>query len=81
MSSKSSVIVVFKPETPIATIDAAAKELEAQGGKVGHRFESTILGFSASIPDDHITTLAEHPHLDFIEADGPVSIAAKKFVK
>ncbi|ORZ32171.1 hypothetical protein BCR44DRAFT_122592 [Catenaria anguillulae PL171] len=79
--SSSQVIVVFKQGTPKEAIDQAARDLESQGGKVGHRYEATILGFSATVPDNHFTTLSAHPHLDFIEADGTVSIAAKKFVK
>ncbi|KAJ3364512.1 hypothetical protein GGF32_001612 [Allomyces javanicus] len=76
MSNK--VIVSFKKGTPAAVIDAAAKKVEAAGGKIGHRYNATILGFAAEIPDNHISILATEPELDFIEADGPVSVAAQQ---
>ncbi|KNE69375.1 hypothetical protein AMAG_13741 [Allomyces macrogynus ATCC 38327] len=76
MSNK--VIVSFKKGTPAAVIDAAAKKIEAAGGKIGHRYNATILGFAAEIPDNHISVLATEPELDFIEADGPVSVAAQQ---
>ncbi|TPX60294.1 hypothetical protein PhCBS80983_g01867 [Powellomyces hirtus] len=68
-----SYIVVFKPETPADVIEKAAKDVEASGGKIGHRYDSTMKGFSATMPEGLVSTFKAHKHLDYIEADGKVS--------
>ncbi len=45
-----ALIVVFKPSTAAAIVDAAIAQVIAGGGKIGHRYESSIIGFSASMP-------------------------------
>ncbi|KAI8913835.1 hypothetical protein PhCBS80983_g04375 [Powellomyces hirtus] len=78
MSAKTgSYIVVFKPDTPDHVIEKAAKDVEASGGKIGHRYDSTMKGFSATVPDQVITTFQAHENLDYIEADGEVTAYAK----
>ncbi|KAI8822579.1 protease propeptide/inhibitor [Fimicolochytrium jonesii] len=70
-------IVVFKEGTAQNVIDQAAKDVEAQGGKIGHRYDTTMKGFSATVPDNVITTFKAHEKVDYIEADGEVSAYAK----
>ncbi|KAJ3195731.1 hypothetical protein HDU67_004288 [Dinochytrium kinnereticum] len=75
MSSK--VIVMFKAGTPADRIEQAVKDIEANGGSVGHRYSNTILGFAATIPDNVLTTFQSNDLIEAIEADGEVSIYAK----
>ncbi|KAI9137701.1 hypothetical protein BKA69DRAFT_1127954 [Paraphysoderma sedebokerense] len=84
MSSKaeqsSKFIVTFKPETPKDVVDKAAADVEKQGGKVFHRYDTVLNGFAAHIPDNILTTLQSHDQLDYIEPDGPVSMYASNIV-
>ncbi|KAF9906703.1 hypothetical protein EC991_000365 [Linnemannia zychae] len=77
---KNKVIVVFKKETPAGEIDAAVKDVESQGGKITHRYDAALLGFSAEMPDVSVSSLNSHPHVDYVEADGEVSIYAKNLL-
>ncbi|KAJ3016729.1 hypothetical protein HKX48_003896 [Thoreauomyces humboldtii] len=70
-------IVIFKSDTPQDVIDKAAKDVEASGGKVGHKYDTTMKGFAATLPDQTLTTFQAHKNLDYIEADGEVSAFAK----
>jgi hypothetical protein len=53
----SSIIVTFKENTPISVIDDAADKIKQSGGTIGHRYDGALLGFSAKVPDNHISTL------------------------
>lgn len=44
------VIIVFKANTASSIVEAAISQVVSGGGKVGHRYESSIIGFSASLP-------------------------------
>ncbi|KAI1318383.1 hypothetical protein EDD11_006721 [Mortierella claussenii] len=79
-SASNKVIVVFKAETPASEIDTAVKDIEANGGHITQRYASALLGFAAEVPDVGIQTLSVHPHVDYIEPDGEVSIYAKKLI-
>ncbi|KAF8933100.1 hypothetical protein BGZ47_011024 [Haplosporangium gracile] len=74
----SKVIVVFKQDTPAAEIEAAVKDVESKGGKITHRYDAALLGFSAEMPDVSVSSLNSHPHVNYIEPDGEVSIYAQK---
>lgn len=50
----NSVIVVFNEGTPESVLSEEEERVVASGGKIGHRYRDTMLGFSASIPDDHL---------------------------
>ncbi|KAG0363718.1 hypothetical protein BG005_008088 [Podila minutissima] len=79
-ASNNKVIVVFKAGTPASDFEAAVKDCESKGGKVTHRYSSALLGFSAEMPDAAVQTLAVHPHVDYVEADGTVSIYTKNLL-
>jgi hypothetical protein len=51
-----------------------------KGGKITHRYEAALLGFSAEMPDVSVSTLNSHPHVDYVEPDGEVSIYSKKLL-
>ncbi|KND00483.1 uncharacterized protein SPPG_04799 [Spizellomyces punctatus DAOM BR117] len=70
-------IVVFKSDTPQEVINKAANDVEASGGTIGHRYDSVMKGFSATLPDNVLTTFQSHDKVDYIEADGEVSAYAK----
>ncbi|KAJ8328551.1 hypothetical protein O5D80_003137 [Batrachochytrium dendrobatidis] len=70
--SKKNIIVMFKDDTCKEVIDKAALDLIAQGGVVHHRYESSILGFSATVPYSLISVLEANEHVDSVELDGQV---------
>ncbi|CAO3574672.1 unnamed protein product [Mortierella alpina] len=72
MSSK--FIVVFKANTSENEITKAIEDVKSQGGKVTHRYDSSLLGFSAELPTNVYSTLESHPQVDYVEPDGEVSI-------
>ncbi|KAI8614073.1 hypothetical protein BC830DRAFT_1129080, partial [Chytriomyces sp. MP71] len=75
--SLSKVIVLFKAGTPAYVIEAAAEKVAAQGGSVGHRYNTTLLGFAASVPDSLLPAFTDDVHIETIEADGEVSTLFK----
>ncbi|KAI8899021.1 hypothetical protein BC833DRAFT_619793 [Globomyces pollinis-pini] len=75
--SSGKYVVLFKANTPATIIEDAIKRVVEQGGTIGHRYESSVLGFSATLPDDHIQTLQSHEHVEVIEGDGVVTTFAK----
>ncbi|KAF9136087.1 hypothetical protein BGW39_006883 [Mortierella sp. 14UC] len=77
---KNKVIVVFKKETPAHEIEAAVKDVESKGGKITHRYDAALLGFSAEMPDVSVSSLNSHPHVDYVEPDGEVSIYARNLL-
>ncbi|KAF9956494.1 hypothetical protein BGZ70_009855 [Mortierella alpina] len=79
-SGVNKVIVVFKDNTPASEIANAASEIESQGGKITHRYETALLGFAAEMPDSAVQTMSVHPHVSYVEADGQVSAYAKKLM-
>ncbi|KAF9302751.1 hypothetical protein BGZ74_004905, partial [Mortierella antarctica] len=70
-SPTNKVIVVFRPEVTPDQIDVAIKDIEAQGGKITHRYGSALNGFAAELPDQSIQTLTVDEKVDYVEADGP----------
>ncbi|KAG0314896.1 hypothetical protein BGZ97_008855 [Linnemannia gamsii] len=80
LEGHNKVIVVFKKDTPMKEIEAACKDVESKGGKITHRYEAALLGFSAEMPDVSVSTLNSHPHVDYVEPDGEVSIYSKKLL-
>lgn len=70
-----SYIVVFKVEAQQATIDTVAKQVEGRGGKIGHRYDTVLRGFSVSLPQPFdIDWLRGLDSVDYVEADQQVSI-------
>ncbi|KAI9222204.1 serine proteinase inhibitor IA-1 [Blastocladiella britannica] len=75
MSNSNKFIVVFKEGTAQEVVDAAAADVNAKGGEIKQRYDGTVLlGFSAVIHDSHFSTLQADPNVDYIEADGIVSV-------
>ncbi|KDN45933.1 hypothetical protein K437DRAFT_246758 [Tilletiaria anomala UBC 951] len=72
-------MVIFRDGAPQASIDAQIADIEGKGGKVTHKYNSSIMrGFAATIPDDHAQTLravsegGKHEHIEYIEPDSEV---------
>ncbi|KAH6565691.1 hypothetical protein BASA50_005905 [Batrachochytrium salamandrivorans] len=65
-------IVMFKDDTPKATIDQAADEIVSKGGVINHYYDSSILGFSATLPDGYMGVLEQHECVEAVEPDGEV---------
>ncbi|CAO3571105.1 unnamed protein product [Mortierella alpina] len=76
-SGGNKVIVVFKDNTPASEIANAITDIESQGGKITHKYESALLGFAAEMPDSSVQVMTVHPHVSYVEADGEVSAYAK----
>ncbi|KAG4091684.1 hypothetical protein H8356DRAFT_1707133 [Neocallimastix lanati (nom. inval.)] len=75
--SSGDYIVCFKEGTSNEVIEKAIAEVKAQGGEIKQRYETTMLGFAAKLPDQVLTTMTNSSDVDFVEADGQVSAYAK----
>ncbi|KAI8337047.1 hypothetical protein BC941DRAFT_375830 [Chlamydoabsidia padenii] len=72
--ANSNYIVTFKKGTSKEVIDEQIKKAEAAGATIKHRYNSAILGYAVSVPDEAINAFdANHPDVDFVEADGEVT--------
>jgi aqualysin 1 len=67
-------IVVFKPDTPIETVEAAKATARKFNGRVIHTYTSALIGFSAKLPPEALQALRANPHVAYIEADKTGSI-------
>ena len=72
----SQYIILFKSNTNPETIESLAQDIIKKGGSIGHRYESTILGFSTTIPDSLLDFVVQCKDIECIEADGIVSVYA-----
>ncbi|KAI9096979.1 hypothetical protein DFS34DRAFT_622090 [Phlyctochytrium arcticum] len=77
MADHGSYIVMFKNTAPQDEIEKAKKDVTAQGGKIGHIYDTAFKGFSATLPDNTLTAFTTNPHIENIEADGQVTALAK----
>ncbi|KAG0316591.1 hypothetical protein BGZ99_006811 [Dissophora globulifera] len=77
----NSVMVVFKAGTPDSEIENAIRDVKSQGGTITQRYTSALLGFAANVPDVGVQSLTAHPHVDYVEPDGEVSIYAEGLIK
>jgi len=77
-NTSGKYIVVFKKDVPKSVVNKHADDVNAGGGTVGHRYDTVLNGFSASIPDDYLRTLSANEHVDSIEPDGVVTTCAKE---
>ncbi|KAF7947475.1 hypothetical protein EAE96_008562 [Botrytis aclada] len=70
----SSYIVGVKKDLSEEQYAAARKAIEEQGCKVEDEYERTgvMPGFVVIMPKDTVTTLKQHEHVDFVEANGTV---------
>ncbi|KAF9975100.1 hypothetical protein BGZ73_001361 [Actinomortierella ambigua] len=71
-----SYIVVFKESAAAHVIEAAIRDIESFGGKIGQRYSSALKGFAAKIPSGIISALSTNPFIDYIEEDGEVTTYA-----
>ncbi|KAJ3076572.1 Golgi SNAP receptor complex member 1 [Podochytrium sp. JEL0797] len=73
----SKVIVMFKAGTSPEVVEAAAQRLIANGGAIGHRYSTSIIGFAATMPDSLLPSFTDDVSIESIEADGEVSALFK----
>ncbi|KAI1400795.1 peptidase inhibitor I9 [Hypoxylon fuscum] len=64
-------IVTCKSDANADQVAAAKKHAQDQGGKIGHEY-SLIKGFSVTFPNDAVTTLESHEHVQAVELDQEV---------
>ncbi|ORX43697.1 hypothetical protein DM01DRAFT_1340655 [Hesseltinella vesiculosa] len=78
----STYIVTFNKDTPDEVIEQHAKETEAAGATIKHRYNSAMKGFSVEVPDDIVSALSfDSPHINFVEPDGEVTTQGKSLLK
>ncbi|KAI0315478.1 serine proteinase inhibitor IA-1 [Amylostereum chailletii] len=68
-------IVVFKKTASDEVIEQHANDVAKAGGAVHSRYDTVLRGFSASIPEAHLTQLQslQGGDIDYIEPDGVVT--------
>ncbi|KAI3635486.1 hypothetical protein MIR68_006124 [Amoeboaphelidium protococcarum] len=69
-----SYIVVFKQGTAKNTIEQAVDQVKKEGGKIGHRYDSVLLGFSCEIPEQLTDSLKSLEGVDYVEEDQVMTI-------
>ncbi|ORX97186.1 hypothetical protein K493DRAFT_314161 [Basidiobolus meristosporus CBS 931.73] len=67
-----SYIVFFKSGTDLDVVLDAEADVECAGGIVTNRYRAGVIGFSARVPADLITTFATSPHVQVVEEDQEV---------
>lgn len=67
-------IVIFKPGTARNDVLVAERTVERLGGKIGFRYTSALLGFSATLPANALQAVRAVNGVAYIEADQKVSI-------
>ncbi|KAJ7783175.1 protease propeptide/inhibitor [Mycena metata] len=71
-------IITFKSSATKEQIDEFAATVKSEGGEVGHRYDTVMKGFSATLSEKTLTKFnslqaeADSP-IDFIEPDGVVT--------
>ncbi|KAF9583205.1 hypothetical protein BGW38_010034 [Lunasporangiospora selenospora] len=69
-ASLKSYIVVFKDSAAALAIERIEKDILGLGGKIGHRYDSVLKGFSAWLPTPVFKALSTNPLISYIELDG-----------
>ncbi|KAF8157022.1 protease propeptide/inhibitor [Crassisporium funariophilum] len=63
-------IVVFKNGVTKEQIDQYVNNVNKNGGEVGHRWDSILNGFSATLPESFLMSLQNDELIEYIEPDG-----------
>jgi len=63
--------VTLKSDADASKLEDAKKKITEAGGKILHEFK-LVKGFTAQVPDDHVSTLSADESLT-VEKDGQVS--------
>ncbi|KAF9895645.1 hypothetical protein BX616_009165, partial [Lobosporangium transversale] len=69
-TSFKSYIVVFKSTVAAQSIEKIEREVSFLGGRIVHRYNTVLKGFSAYIPGSVVSALKTNPAIDYIEEDG-----------
>ena len=67
-------IVVFRPGTPAAEVNAAAERAHGRGGQVDYVYDAALSGFAGKFPGQALSGLSHNPNVEYIEADQIFSI-------
>ena len=73
MVSPQKYIVVFKDSATEKDIDSHIQHVKDAGGEVGHRYDSVMKGFSASLPEQLLSSFQGSDIIDYIEPDQVVT--------
>jgi len=66
-------IVVFKDSATQQQINDYANSIDSNGGRVGHRYDSVLKGFSATITNEQLNSFQGDDIISYIEPDGVVT--------
>ncbi|KAJ5319178.1 uncharacterized protein N7506_011882 [Penicillium brevicompactum] len=66
-------LVTAKKDASPEQVAATKQHAKDQGGEILHEY-SLIKGFSVSFPEDAVTTLESHEHVDHVELDKEAEI-------
>ncbi|CAI7589889.1 unnamed protein product [Penicillium bialowiezense] len=61
-------LVTAKKDASPEEVEATKQHARDQGGEIKHEY-SLIKGFSVAFPNDAVTTLESHEHVDNVELD------------
>ncbi|ODQ64632.1 protease propeptide/inhibitor [Nadsonia fulvescens var. elongata DSM 6958] len=71
--SKSSFIFRCKESTGDEELSKLKQDVVGKGGTITHEY-TLFKGFAATLPEDSVTALEEHPHIEAVEKDQEVKI-------
>ncbi|EGG10752.1 putative protease inhibitor, partial [Melampsora larici-populina 98AG31] len=67
-------IITFKAETTTEELDKYEKDILSKGGKIRHKYDSTIMkGFAVSVPANSLQALSDNPGIQNVEPDQVVT--------
>jgi subtilisin family serine protease len=67
-------MVIFRPGTPRSDVLVAERTVASLGGKIGFRYTSALLGFSATLPANALQAVRGVNGVAYVEADQKVSL-------
>ena len=65
-------IVTFKDGTSEKMQQKLINGVKNAGGEIKFRYTTVLLGFAATLPQEHADLLKSHPAVDAVEVDGDV---------
>jgi subtilisin family serine protease len=67
-------IIVFKSDTRGNDVDKAAENARGNGASIHFRYDSALVGFAASLPEQALNGIVHNPNVEYIEIDQTITI-------
>ncbi len=71
---RGQYIVVYKAGVPASSIDQAAIDVAALGGRLLFQYLAALSGYAAVLPDQAVNAIRQDPNVAYVEADQVMSI-------